>query len=244
MNRVARRGKIPSQDWPSIVARYEAGETMTHITQTYDCSPPAISYVITRSRAHAAPAAGSAEGGIAAAEGAAGHGAALGLAMSDNAGATLRRGRGRSGESELRRGPRPNGGQMPEEPMASETAKTAAMFAPRAAAGQPGARLATEQEAEPGRANDVGGMTNGPRPEFGQAAAPFIDAELRERIYGDICAFLVAFDAALAYDSIANRAELRAATDRVLRVGARTRIELERLEARAPLAAAGGTLRK
>jgi hypothetical protein len=47
--------------------------------------------------------------------------------------------------------------------------------------------------------------------------------------------FLVAFDAALAEDNSESRAELRDATDRLLRAGARTRIELERLEARLPL---------
>jgi len=63
----------------------------------------------------------------------------------------------------------------------------------------------------------------------------FIDRALRERVDGDISAFLAAFDAALADDTIESRAELREATDRLLRAGARTRIELERLEARVPL---------
>ena len=63
----------------------------------------------------------------------------------------------------------------------------------------------------------------------------FIDQELRTRVDGDIAAFLAAFDAALAGDTIESRSELREATDRLLRAGARTRIELERLEARVPL---------
>ncbi len=66
----------------------------------------------------------------------------------------------------------------------------------------------------------------------------FIDQELRDRVDGDIAAFLAAFDAALAGDTLDSRAGLREATDRLLRAGARTRIELERLEARVPLAAA------
>src|SRR5215813_5403478 len=32
------------------MARYEAGETLSSIARTYDCSPPAISYVVSRSR--------------------------------------------------------------------------------------------------------------------------------------------------------------------------------------------------
>ena len=63
----------------------------------------------------------------------------------------------------------------------------------------------------------------------------FIDHALRERINEDIAAFLAAFDAALDHDTLESRTELREATDRLLRAGARTRIELERLEARIPL---------
>jgi hypothetical protein len=63
----------------------------------------------------------------------------------------------------------------------------------------------------------------------------FIDQMLRDRVDGDITAFLAAFDAALVQDTPENRTGLREATDRLLRAGARTRIELERLEARVPL---------
>jgi hypothetical protein len=63
----------------------------------------------------------------------------------------------------------------------------------------------------------------------------FIDKALRERVESDITVFLAAFDAALTYDTPENRTGLREATDRLLRAGARTRIELERLEARMPL---------
>jgi hypothetical protein len=63
----------------------------------------------------------------------------------------------------------------------------------------------------------------------------FIDQSLRERVESEIRGFLAAFDAALSEDSAETRAGLREATDRLLRAGARTRIELERLEARLPL---------
>ena len=65
----------------------------------------------------------------------------------------------------------------------------------------------------------------------------YIDKELRARVDGDIAAFLAAFDAALVQDTQESRSALREATDRLLRAGARTRIELERLEARIPLPA-------
>ena len=66
-------------------------------------------------------------------------------------------------------------------------------------------------------------------------AGSYIDKDLRARVDGDIAAFLAAFDAALVEDTQESRSALREATDRLLRAGARTRIELERLEARLPL---------
>ncbi len=56
MEKSSKRGKIPQQDWPSIIARYEAGETLASIARTYDCSPPAISYIVSRTRARSAAA--------------------------------------------------------------------------------------------------------------------------------------------------------------------------------------------
>jgi hypothetical protein len=85
--------------------------------------------------------------------------------------------------------------------------------------------------------NNGGGADPMGEPRKGRDGGTFIDRALRERVDGDISAFLAAFDAALADDTIESRAELREATDRLLRAGARTRIELERLEARVPLSA-------
>ncbi len=56
MEKSSKRGKIPQQDWPSIIARYEAGETLASIARTYDCSPPAISYIVSRTKARSAAA--------------------------------------------------------------------------------------------------------------------------------------------------------------------------------------------
>jgi hypothetical protein len=89
----------------------------------------------------------------------------------------------------------------------------------------------------PASGNGDGFARPNPEPQRPKdAAGSFIDQALRERVGGDVEAFLTAFDAALAQDSIESRAGLREATDRLLRAGARTRIELERLEARVPLA--------
>src|SRR5262244_1236354 len=54
MEKSSKRGKIPQQDWPAIIKRYEAGETLASIARTYDCSPPAISYIVSRTRARGA----------------------------------------------------------------------------------------------------------------------------------------------------------------------------------------------
>jgi hypothetical protein len=85
---------------------------------------------------------------------------------------------------------------------------------------------------------------NGDGAERRAGGGSFIDKELRARVDSDIAAFLAAFDAALGQDTQESRSLLREATDRLLRAGARTRIELERLEARVPLAPRDGGARR
>jgi hypothetical protein len=90
---------------------------------------------------------------------------------------------------------------------------------------------------EPARTDQPGGYGRGDGhpAQRKEGSSTYIDQELRTRVDGDIAAFLTAFDAALLEDTQESRAALREATDRLLRAGARTRIELERLEARMPL---------
>ena len=54
-------------------------------------------------------------------------------------------------------------------------------------------------------------------PPGAKEGGTFIDQALRDRVAGDITAFLTAFDAALAHDTPESRAGLRDATDRLLR---------------------------
>src|ERR1700757_728590 len=63
MERSSKKGKKPHHDWPSIIKRYEAGETLASIARTYDCSPPAISYIVSRNRARESTADHTAPGG-------------------------------------------------------------------------------------------------------------------------------------------------------------------------------------
>jgi len=42
------RGKIPREEWPKIVARFQSGETLTEIGRSYHCTAPAIRYIVAR----------------------------------------------------------------------------------------------------------------------------------------------------------------------------------------------------
>ena len=48
MPNVRARGKIPKSEWPSIAARYRDGETLTELARRYQCTPPAIRYIVRR----------------------------------------------------------------------------------------------------------------------------------------------------------------------------------------------------
>jgi hypothetical protein len=101
---------------------------------------------------------------------------------------------------------------------------------------------ATDQQSSSGEASSVeapGSATTGayevavaskPAPIGGRALRSLqaSGSALRESVYSDIAAFLVAFDAVMDNDTEAARQALIEATDRLMRAGARTRIEMER----------------
>jgi len=309
MEKSNKRGKIPQSDWPSIMTRYEAGETLASIARTYDCSPPAISYIVSRSRAkqpnaEAAPPPSEPQL-IKAPNGTAGNNfAALEQPPAEHRPEEPRpveprvNGHGNGHDRESAPSPavarEPNGGfpglppradsrpaqpQPPARPAEDRRTlhlslgnghangnghATAPMphgtsaEPPRPQPAPPQAPLFQEREQdrfprpvpppqrppEPRLGYDYGyhpaAAENGRSGSHGEngrkdTAGSFIDQELRTRVDGDITIFLAAFDAALAQDSQESRSALREATDRLLRAGARTRIELERLEARIPL---------
>lgn len=341
MEKSNKRGKIPQSDWPSIMSRYEAGETLSSIARTYGCSPPAISYVVSRSRARQPsvasppapptgaepqllkaaavepatggthppsesapavtaapdrspmaggqghgdehrPAAAAASGTgerreemrLREANGFAGNGAAgpVGAAPMPASAATERHAATGSGNGDARRrlhlslGSAPSGGRTPPgEAQAAERpgpagygqsarvpGTTERSVSPLDRDSQGGRRPPEAEAAGGGEAVPRDGGPSGHylamRPGNGdgadhRGAGSFIDRELRARVDGDIAAFLAAFDAALEEDTQESRSLLREATDRLLRAGARTRIELERLEARVPLAQRGDARR-
>lgn len=333
MEKSAKRGKIPQSDWPLIMGRYEAGETLASIARTYDCSPPAISYIISRSRArqpgsepeaatgaepqlvkvlNGEPVAAAATRPATSASPPAAEARApvppaaerRGEERAREANETARNGSDRpapviAASSAPPRAPMPRPQAIPSSPppFSGEHRRTLHLSLDgngssnfgggvnvngngngansHAGAGEPPARDFTSagvsergQAAPPQQprqalqnGNGQYGNGNGQRDQarYGHSAAapdrgyndasgrsdveaarrkdggPFIDQELRTRVDRDIAAFLAAFDAALAGDTQESRSALREATDRLLRAGARTRIELERLEARVPL---------
>ncbi len=68
-------------------------------------------------------------------------------------------------------------------------------------------------------------------PDPAPARSPGIDPELRWRVSSEIASFLTEFDSFLTSDSPARYDALLAATDRLMRIAARTHIELERARA-------------
>ena len=349
MEKSSKRGKIPQQDWPSIITRYEAGETLASIARTYDCSPPAISYIVSRTRARSAAAGAVAPTPtLIPSEPQLIKAAAPAVPASSMAGAESTH-NGAVSDSRISTVPdadpervvrqpdviKPSAGELfSDEPrstraggptLSGETGRPAQAYgpgqldhqtqgevhgssngaAPRAAdspgpapqngGGQNGGARRTLHlslpqaipghggEADPAHDRDAAdhgadtrmpsllqtgpaAVSQNPRQAGGTGQAPpfgapphpvaarapggapgelqrpretgaYIDQALRERIDGDIAAFLAAFDNALDHDTTESRTGLREATDRLLRAGARTRIELERLEARVPLGA-------
>lgn len=325
MERPSKRGKIPQQDWPSILERYKTGETLASIARTYDCSPPAISYVVSRSRARDSAIVRTVESSeprlteaqasqMPTADGLVSErtfGETRASNVEAEAPSTVERLSGQSLEIVQHRAPsettdapdlqsdpavregnglvspyvegqrdakhrgngdalRPAGLASVSPPQNGEQRRTLhlslmqdsahrsdAQYQDATGSDSPasGERFATRPAGaqqgfvHPGRQGPIQSVpasNSGPirmviEPHREKKVAVFIDQALRERVDGDITAFLAAFDAALAHDSPENRAGLRDATDRLLRAGARTRIELERLEARVPLPSRDGS---
>lgn len=272
MDKPGKRGKIPQSDWPLIMGRYEAGETLSSIARTYDCSPPAISYIVNRSKAKpagevsassvpevqlikAAPTDAAANGSavvepavappIAAASmrrdsvgesGPVANGAGAGgeprrtLHLSLGGNGAAANGSNGNGHAMANGGTNgANGNGHSPEALRPNVATPRPPQPPPFDAGRNGHDPFAAPEGRPQAQQPR--EAEGPRKDNGV----FIGHELRSRVDGDIAAFLAAFDAALAADTHESRFGLREATDRLLRAGARTRIELERLEARVPL---------
>src|SRR5215471_12695064 len=51
----AKMSKIPHGEWDAIAARYAQGESISRIAQSYGCTPPAIHYILKRSKERTTP---------------------------------------------------------------------------------------------------------------------------------------------------------------------------------------------
>src|SRR5262252_8076206 len=71
-----KMSKIPQGEWHAIAARYAKGESISRIAQSYGCTPPAIHYILKRSRQRGAespePRTNGMQGSVASQPGAAG----------------------------------------------------------------------------------------------------------------------------------------------------------------------------
>ena len=231
------------------MARYEAGETLASIARTYDCSPPAISYIVSRSRSRGVAPSVVASKRPAPPE--------PPLVESHGTETPAR------DQAALQDGPASNGGAEAAENGRSErddvderknvdaaredhrVLQTLHLSQPHRydepAANELVASHVAPPHKEPGESANGADGRFVPDERNSKDGGSFIDLALRRRVQSDIAAFLTAFDAALSRDTSETRAGLREATDRLLRAGARTRIELERLEARTPLPARDGS---
>lgn len=271
MEKSNKRGKIPQADWPLIMGRYEAGETLASIARTYDCSPPAISYIVSRNRnkpANETPPLPAPEpqliksnfsgiltnDAIAPVEVKAAPAAAVAAATSSvdvarqrdsveraqpvAAASPVTQGNGERQRPKLHLGFGNGNGNAPGNGAQHQQAQPA----------PPPFQAPPRNPFDNGSSNRDFGAMRDPTPpsqmapQIARDEAPArknggaaLDQELRSRIDGDITAFLAAFDAVLSADTQESRFGLKEATDRLLRAGARTRIELERLEAKVPL---------
>ena len=151
MTAVREKGKISRSEWPKIVARYRAGDTIAQIGRDYGCTGPAIRYIVKRADAFEKPA---------------------------------------------------------QDKKETSSASQSQPLAPP--------------------------VTPPFRPARGAAAEGVLAAELRDRVSGDVASFLVALDQLASVGSATSAAELREATDRLMRSAARIRLEVERLFADDP----------
>jgi hypothetical protein len=211
--------KIPQGEWDAIAARYAQGESITRIAQSYGCTPPAIHYILKRSRQRPAanfepplkPAPQPAP-------------QLLRQTIHNSAAPDITRPTGPRLESH--NGERPamaNSGSSPRqnvEPAPNRDREFAAI------------RPVQSERREPVPAQAVSSVNSR---GVGRASAftAGLDDDLHGRAEAAIAAFRSSFDAALAEGSPLVRQRLREAASDLMRVAARTTIVLDRLNASA-----------
>jgi transposase-like protein len=200
--------KISQREWNAIAARYAQGESISAIARTYGCTPPAIHYILKKSRRRAAPEVNQQM--QCAREGAAAAACSAQTQLSTMPPASNEPARVATGQP-----PSSNSQHSP----AMGQVVAAASERPMSAAG-------------PGDQHRVMVHHQPPRPAGrSPAGSEALDIELHDRAEAAIETFRSCFDAALAEGSPRERARLREAASNLMRVAARTTIVLDRLNA-------------
>jgi hypothetical protein len=210
--------KIPQGEWNAIAARYAKGESLSKIAQSYSCTPPAIHYILKRSKQNAAekfeqPLSGRRGPPRAIARQSAQTPAAL----------------DRSRSTEPRRKAPGSMRSRPDESLATAGAPNAlrVVLDDRRAATHTPTLHDLSQPALPQQLPQ-----SAPNAGRGSASTAKLDRELYGRVETAIEAFRLSFDAALAEGSLVTRQRLRQAASDLMRVAAQTTIVLDRLNAR------------
>jgi hypothetical protein len=199
--------KIPQGEWNAIAARYAKGESITRIAQSYGCTPPAIHYILKRSKQRAAQNVDHRVNGI-----------------SDSA---------MSFPGEPRKS---TASDVPRAAEHRGEENGIARLAPREVRPAAGPPLEPPPPREPvtpmlgERSQPAAPQRTAAR---NSALTAGLDHELHGRAEAAIAAFRSSFDAALAQASPDVRQRLRQAASDLMRVAARTTIVLDRLNATA-----------
>lgn len=207
--------KIPQGEWNAIAARYAKGESLSKIAQSYRCTPPAIHYILKRSKQNAAENSEQPLNGRRDPPRAIARQGAQTPAASD-----------RSRSTEPRRKAPGSMRSRPDESSAIAGAPNALRSVLDRRAATPTPTL--HDLSQPALPQQL------PRsaPGWGSASTAKLDRELYGRMETAIEAFRSSFDAALAEGSLATRQRLRQAASDLMRVAAQTTIVVDRLNAR------------
>jgi transposase-like protein len=204
--------KIPQREWNAITTRHAQGESISAIARTYGCTPPAIHYILKKSRRRAPevdqpipPARESSSEPV------------IETAQEQQTGLPPR------AIEPKRLAQAPAQISKPQSPPSMSQASAAG-----------GTRVAHNLSIlAPARSGQQSPIIpqQSPRTAGHAAGSEGLDSELHDRAEAAIETFRLCFDAALAESSPRERARLREAASNLMRVAARTTIVLDRLNA-------------
>ena len=205
--------KIPQGEWTAIAARHAKGESISRIAETYGCTPPAIHYILKRSRQRAAQNSEQRVNGKPHLE--TSHAAQSKLRLVPQAQKTAvpepPRSAGPGIELNGTREPTPAESRSPlERPVEPQPAREAVL-------------PPISKRSDPTACERTGGRSS--------ALTAGLDRDLHDKAEAAIAAFRSCLGAALTESSPGARHRLRQAASEVMRVAARTTIVLDRLSA-------------